>query len=78
MPNRKAIRIVVTSKDGHLTAAVGEQPGVELFPESATSFFDKTDSPFARTIFERDRSGKVVAQTYRSQGQRVRAPRVAP
>jgi hypothetical protein len=43
---------------------------------SMTTFFDKSDSPLARTVFERDTSGKVVAQIYRGQGQRLRARRV--
>ena len=45
----------------------------ELFPENATTFFDRTDSPLARTVFERDVSGAVVAQVYRAQGQELRA-----
>jgi hypothetical protein len=40
------------------------------------TFFDRSDSPQARTVFERDASGKVVAQTYRSMGQTLRAVKV--
>jgi hypothetical protein len=68
--------IVITNEGGHLMAAITGQPKVELFPESATTFFDKTDSPFARTVFERDALGKVVAQIYRAHGQRLRAVKV--
>jgi hypothetical protein len=68
--------VVVTSENGHLMASVNGEPSVELFPENDTTFFDTSDSPFARTIFERDASGNVVAQIYRAQGQRVRAARV--
>ena len=57
-------------------AQVSGQPKTELFPESPTSFFDRTDSPYARTVFEWDASGKVVGQTYRAQGQTLRAPRI--
>jgi uncharacterized protein DUF4440 len=67
---------IVTNEDGHLMLQLPDQPKVELFPESATSFFDTTDSPHARTIFERDASGKVVAQVYRSGGQLVRASKI--
>ena len=68
--------IVVTHNDGHLFAQVSGQERVELFPENDTTFFDRTDSPLARTIFERDASGKVVAQVYRAQGQRLRATKI--
>ena len=68
--------VVVTNESGHLMAAVNTEPKVELFPENETTFFDKTDSPFARTIFERDPAGKVVAQIYRAQGQQIRARRI--
>ena len=46
-------RVVVTNEAGNLMAQVTGQEKVELFPESATSFFDRTDSPLARTVFER-------------------------
>jgi hypothetical protein len=49
-------------------ARVTGQPPSELFPENATTFFDRTDSPLARTVFERDASGRVVAQVYRARG----------
>jgi len=65
--------IVVTHAGGRLFAQVTGQERVELFPENATTFFDRTDSPLARTIFERDSSGQVVAQIYRAQGQQLRA-----
>ena len=67
--------IVVSYEAGHLMAEVTGQGKVELHPEGATTFFDMTDSPFARTIFERDRSGRVVAPLYRAQGQVLRAPK---
>jgi hypothetical protein len=69
-------RIVVTVEGGRLRAAVTGQPAVELFPENPTTFFDRTDSPLARTIFERDATGAVVAQVYRSMGQTLRARKV--
>jgi hypothetical protein len=68
--------IVVTVEDGHLMAQATGQQKTEMFPENATTFFDTTDSPGARTVFERDASGAVVAQVYRSQGQKVRAVKV--
>lgn len=68
--------IVITNEAGHLMAEVTGQEKVELFPENATTFFDRTDSPLARTVFERDTSGKVVAQIYRVQGQQWRARKI--
>ncbi len=68
--------VVVTNEAGHLMSEMTGQSKVELFPESAISFFDRTDSPFARTVFERDSSGKVVAQIYRAQGQKLRAKKI--
>ena len=70
------MRVAVTVEGGRLMAEVTGQPKVELFAESATTFFDRTDSPFARTVFERDASGRVVAQVYRSGAQRVVARRL--
>jgi hypothetical protein len=71
-----AIIVVITNEAGHLMQAMTGQPKGELFPENATTFFDRTDSPLARTVFERDASGKVAAQVYRSMGQTIRAARV--
>lgn len=68
--------VVVTHEGGHLMAKVTGQEKVELFPESPNAFFDTTDSPQARTIFERDASGRVVAQVYRSMGQALRAEKL--
>ncbi len=68
--------VVVTDESGHLMAEMTGQAKTELFPESATTFFDRSDSPMARTIFERDAAGKVVAQIYRSHGQKLRAVKV--
>jgi hypothetical protein len=68
--------ITVTHDMGRLMTPVTGQERVELFPENATTFFDRTDSPLARTVFERDASGKVVAQIYRAQGQRLRARKI--
>ena len=70
------MRVVVTNESGHLMAEVTGQPKVELFPENETTFFDRSDSPLARTVFERDDSGRVVGQTYRALGQKLRARRV--
>jgi hypothetical protein len=69
-------RVVVTFENGHLMAEVTGQGKVELFPENATTFFDRSDSPLARTVFERDASGKVVAQVYRALGQTLRARKI--
>jgi Domain of unknown function (DUF4440)/Domain of unknown function (DUF3471) len=69
-------RVVVTHEAGRLMAQVTGQEKVELFPESTTSFFDRTDSPLARTVFERDASGQVVAQVYRALGQQLRARKI--
>ena len=68
--------ITITNQSMHLMAEVTSQEKVELFPENATTFFDRSDSPLARTVFERDSSGKVVAQVYRSLGQSLRARRI--
>jgi hypothetical protein len=68
--------IVVSVENGRLMARMAGQPASELFPESATTFFDRSDSPLARTVFERDASGRVVAQVYVAQGQRIRAVKV--
>ena len=57
-------------------AAMTGQVKTELFPESATTFFDRSDSPMARTIFERDATGNVVAQIYRSHGQKLRTAKI--
>lgn len=69
-------RIVVTVEGGRLMAVVTGQPPVELFPENPTTFFDRTDSPLARTVFERDASGAVIAQVYRAMGQTLRARKI--
>ena len=69
-------RIVITNESGRLMAEITRQSKVEVFPENDTTFFDKTDSPLARTVFERDASGKVVAQTYRASGQKLRARKI--
>jgi hypothetical protein len=70
------VEVEVTTDGQHLYAALAGQERVELFPESAASFFDRTDSPLARTVFLRDPDGRVVAQAYRFQGQTVRYDRV--
>ncbi len=70
------ILIVVTTEGGHLWAAMTGQEKSELFPENSTTFFDRTDSPLARSIFERDAAGKVVALIYRSHDQTLRATRL--
>ncbi len=67
------IFVVVTEEDGRLWAAMTGQSRSELFPEHATTFLDTTDSPLARTVFERDARGKVVSQLYRNYGQQLRA-----
>lgn len=67
---------IVSIEHGHLMLQMPGQAKVELFPESANSFFDRTDSPLARTTFERDASGRVVAQVYRSGGQELRTNKV--
>jgi len=72
----KDIVVVVTNEDGHLMAEMTGQSKVELFPENPTTFFDRSDSPLARTIFERDGTGTVVRQIYRSHGQKVRAVKI--
>jgi hypothetical protein len=63
-------------RDGHLMQTLTGQPAAPLFPENATTFFDRTDSPLARTVFERDATGRVVAQVYRAMGQTLRAVKV--
>lgn len=64
------------NEHGRLMAATPRQGTVELFPESGRTFFDRTDSPLARTVFERDEAGKVVALVYRGPSQRVRGVKV--
>ncbi|HRC86706.1 MAG TPA: DUF4440 domain-containing protein [Thermoanaerobaculia bacterium] len=71
-----SLQAVVTVEGGRLFEEVTGQPKVELFPESATLFFDKTDSPLARTLFERDGTGKVVTQVYVANGLRMPARKV--
>jgi hypothetical protein len=70
------IVVEIGVRDGHLVQAMTGQPAADLFPENATTFFDRTDSPLARTVFERDASGRVVAQLYRAMGQTIRAVKV--
>jgi hypothetical protein len=69
-------RIRVSVEAGHLMAEIAGQGKVELFPESATSFFDRSDHPLARTVFERNAEGRVVAQVYRAHGQSLRARKI--
>ena len=68
--------VVITNEAGHLMCEQTGERKVELLPENATTFFDKTDSPLARTVFERDASGKVVGQIYRFQGQQLRLRKI--
>lgn len=68
--------VTVTHERGHLMISVAGQGKVELFPENETTFFDKTDASTARTVFERDTSGKVVASVYRAEGQKLRYKRM--
>jgi hypothetical protein len=60
---------ILTVEAGHLMSESTGQPKVELFPENATTFFDKTDYPDARYVFQRDVSGKVTGFVYRAQNQ---------
>jgi hypothetical protein len=66
-------RVTISVEHGQLMADFSGQGKVPLFAESANTFFDKSDSPLARTVFERDAAGQVVAQVYRSHGQVLRA-----
>ena len=52
--SRQDVFVVVTNESVALMAELTGQAKTELFPESATTFFDRSDSPMARTIFERD------------------------
>ena len=70
------VSVVVTNESGHLMAEMTGQAKTELFPESATTFFDRSDSPMARTIFERDAAGNVVAQSIAWHGQKLRAAKI--
>lgn len=70
-------QIVVTNESGHLMAQMTGQDKAELFPENETSFFDKTDeNTNARSIFVRDKTGKVISMDYVAFGQRIRATRI--
>jgi hypothetical protein len=66
-------QIVISEENGRLMAAVTGQAKVELFPENPSTFFDRSDDPSARTVFERNAHGKVIAQIHRTQGQSTRA-----
>lgn len=68
--------IIVSNEGGHLMAQVAGGEKSELLPEDETTFFDRTDSPQGRTVFERDATGKVVAQVYRLHGQALRAEKI--
>lgn len=68
--------VTVTVENGRLMAEVTGQARVPLFAENDSTFFDRTDSPLARTVFERDGRGRVVAQVYRALGQELRASKV--
>jgi len=68
--------IEIAVSGDHLVQTMAGQPTADLFPENTTTFFDRTDSPLARTVFERDASGRVVAQLYRAMGQTIRAVKV--
>jgi ketosteroid isomerase-like protein len=70
------IAVEIGVQGGHLVQAMTGQPTAELWPENATTFFDRTDSPLARTVFERDAAGRVIAQVYRAMGQKIRAAKV--
>ena len=70
------VRVVVTVESGRLMAELTGQAKVELVAQDPTTFFDRTDSPFARTVFERDADGHVASQVYLSSGQRVVARRL--
>lgn len=52
-------------------------PEAELVPIGPDLFYEPPDLE-ARVTFERDASGHVVAQVYRSGSQNLRAPKVAP
>lgn len=61
--------------DGRLMEQSTGNPEVEMLPVGADEFYSPPDLE-ARAHFERDASGRVTAQVYRSGAQTLRAPRV--
>ena len=70
------IQVVVTREGDRLFLQPVGLEKVELFPESESVFYNKTDSRTARNVFERDSRGRVVALVWRRDGQSVRADKV--
>lgn len=65
----------VTNENGRLFGQLSRQEKHEWLPENETTFFDKSDGPNERMVFERGASGKVVACDFRSHGQKIQATR---
>lgn len=64
---------LVRVQDDKLLEQTSGQAEVELVPIGADTFYSPPDLE-ARVIFERDASGKIAAQLYRSGNQSVRGP----
>lgn len=69
------VRSTLGLKDGRLIEQTTGQPPSELVPIGPDLFYQPPELE-ARVEFERDGAGKVVAQVYRSGGQRLIAKRV--
>lgn len=67
-------RSSVTLEDGKLYEQTTGQERLEMLPVEADIFYQPPDLE-ARVVFERDASGRVIAQIYRSGAQSLRAPR---
>jgi CubicO group peptidase (beta-lactamase class C family) len=71
-PNRN---MIVTLSNGNLSAQVGTNPSVEIFPESPTHFFGR--SVDEQVEFEKDSQGNVSALVLHLEGEQHRARRLA-
>lgn len=69
------VRSIVRLDGAQLFEQTSGQEGGELVPVGPDEFYAPPDVE-GRAVFERDASGRVVAQTYRAGGQAFRAPRV--
>jgi hypothetical protein len=69
------VQSVIRLSNGHLLEQSTGSPEVEMIPISPDEFYSPPDLE-SRVIFERDATGRVVTQVYRSGAQVLRARRV--
>ncbi|HMI52229.1 MAG TPA: DUF4440 domain-containing protein [Candidatus Saccharimonadales bacterium] len=67
---------VVSLENGSLFVQSAGQRKVQLFPETAHIFFDKSDDPAARTEFVKSPPGNKIRQIYRAQSQEIIAEKI--